>query len=215
MVHRGCAQVPCPTGRYRCTRPDPPPLSNAFDLCHFENRLKSPGMECFRQDAATANSSASCGPAERQQPVDQAAGKCVPAADAVHDMRDVVMLAQQELVAGRGGTPTSRCASAEGFAQRDRDRSSRWETPSTFSARPDTCRIELPASARRHPTSLPAPSGNLLRWRRHVHMPDELAASPRRRLAPLPQILPIVEVARNGHSGRMGFFSRFQCQIGG
>ena len=48
-----------PEGRYRCTRPDPPPLSSAFTSSTLE-RLKSPIWECFRQLAATANSSASC-----------------------------------------------------------------------------------------------------------------------------------------------------------
>lgn len=43
---------------YRCTRPEPPPLMSAC-TSSAEKRLKSPGMECFRQLAATANSRAS------------------------------------------------------------------------------------------------------------------------------------------------------------
>ena len=44
---------------YRCTRPEPSPFKNVFTSSTV-NRLKSPGSECFRHDAATANSSASC-----------------------------------------------------------------------------------------------------------------------------------------------------------
>ncbi len=53
------AALPRLTGApYRCTRPDPPPFSSAFTSSTV-NRLKSPGIECFKQLAATANSSAS------------------------------------------------------------------------------------------------------------------------------------------------------------
>src|SRR5258708_39699912 len=40
---------------HRCTRPDPPPCTNCSTSSRVQ-RLKSPGIECFRQDAATANS---------------------------------------------------------------------------------------------------------------------------------------------------------------
>ena len=43
---------------HRCTRPDPPPLISAFTSSTVV-RSKSPGTLCFRQLAATANSSAS------------------------------------------------------------------------------------------------------------------------------------------------------------
>src|SRR6476659_7186449 len=43
---------------YLCTRPDPPPFNSAFTSSTV-NRLKSPGIECFKQLAATANSRAS------------------------------------------------------------------------------------------------------------------------------------------------------------
>jgi hypothetical protein len=44
---------------YRCTRPDPSPFNNVITSSTV-NRLKSPGSECFRHEAAVANSSASC-----------------------------------------------------------------------------------------------------------------------------------------------------------
>ena len=48
----------CLALRYRCTRPEPPSFKSAFTSATF-TRLKSPGIECFRQLAATANSSVS------------------------------------------------------------------------------------------------------------------------------------------------------------
>src|ERR1035438_1028410 len=53
--------------RYRWTRPDPPPFSNCCTSCTLK-RLKSPGMEGFRQLAATANLSASWGPSSACRP---------------------------------------------------------------------------------------------------------------------------------------------------
>ena len=43
---------------YRCTLPEPSPF-NKLRTSSTLKRLKSPGMECFKQEAATANSSAS------------------------------------------------------------------------------------------------------------------------------------------------------------
>ncbi len=43
---------------YLCTLPEPPLLINWFTSSAV-NRLKSPGIECLRHEAATANSSAS------------------------------------------------------------------------------------------------------------------------------------------------------------
>ena len=45
-------------GGHLCTRPEPPPWISASTSSTVK-RLKSPGIECFRQDAATANSRAS------------------------------------------------------------------------------------------------------------------------------------------------------------
>ena len=45
-------------GHQRCTRPEPPPFSSDLTSSTV-TRLKSPGIECFRQLDATANSSAS------------------------------------------------------------------------------------------------------------------------------------------------------------
>lgn len=42
---------------YLSTLPEPPPPAS-FSTSSAETRLKSPGIVCFRQDAATANSSA-------------------------------------------------------------------------------------------------------------------------------------------------------------
>lgn len=40
---------------YRCTRPEPSPPAS-FSTSETVTRLKSPSMECFRAEAATANS---------------------------------------------------------------------------------------------------------------------------------------------------------------
>jgi hypothetical protein len=45
---------------HRWTRPEASPFSSALTSSTLE-RVKSPGIECFRQLAATANSRASCG----------------------------------------------------------------------------------------------------------------------------------------------------------
>ena len=45
--------------RYLCTRPEPSPPAS-FSTSWTLTRLKSPSMECFSADAATANSMASC-----------------------------------------------------------------------------------------------------------------------------------------------------------
>lgn len=42
---------------YRCTRPEPSPPAS-FSTSETVTRLKSPSMECFRAEAATANSMA-------------------------------------------------------------------------------------------------------------------------------------------------------------
>ena len=42
---------------YRCTRPDPSPPAS-FSTSATVTRLKSPSMECFNAEAATANSMA-------------------------------------------------------------------------------------------------------------------------------------------------------------
>ena len=42
---------------YRCTRPEPSPPAS-FSTSATVTRLKSPSMECFRAEAATANSMA-------------------------------------------------------------------------------------------------------------------------------------------------------------
>lgn len=58
---RACAAGPmCVGPAYRCTLPAPDPPTRAWTSARV-SRGRSPGMECFRQDAATANSSASCG----------------------------------------------------------------------------------------------------------------------------------------------------------
>lgn len=56
--HRGFPWVAASDwGRYRSTLPEPPPFISA-STSWLEKRLKSPGTECFRHEAATANSSA-------------------------------------------------------------------------------------------------------------------------------------------------------------
>ena len=67
--------LPCPPAR-DCTSP-------------AVASSQSPGMECFRQPAAAANSSLR-GRAAGQQRVDQAGGEGVAGADAVDDRQDVV-----------------------------------------------------------------------------------------------------------------------------
>ena len=54
-------------------------------------------MECLRQEAATANSSASCGCKVREA-VDEPRGKGVPRTYAVHDIVDIVAAGDQELL---------------------------------------------------------------------------------------------------------------------
>src|SRR5262249_23718037 len=44
---------------YRCRRPEPP-LFRSASTSSTDERLKSPGMECFRQLAASAKSRAAC-----------------------------------------------------------------------------------------------------------------------------------------------------------
>ena len=74
-------------------------------------RLKSPGTECFRQLSGRRELQRFLArSASLSQAVNQAARKAVAAADAIHDVRDVVVAADQEILSDRSSTPTIRCA---------------------------------------------------------------------------------------------------------
>ena len=84
-------------------------------------RLKSPGMECFRQLAAMAKSSASWRGPAADEAEDQPTGEGITAADAVDDVEDVVVPPEVEAVAvPQAGGPTVDVGAAA-LAQRDGD----------------------------------------------------------------------------------------------
>ena len=59
----------------------------------------SPGIECLRQEAAAANSSASAIRQAAVQAVDQAGCKRITGADPIDDIGDFVTLADEKLAA--------------------------------------------------------------------------------------------------------------------
>ena len=168
-------------------------------------RLKSPGIECLSAAAATAKSSASPFFFEARQTVDEPGGEGVARADAVDDRADLVGRAGEELLRGphhgRPAVPVGALALAQGDGHAGGVREGGQDRRRQRFVGLD---VELPgrdvgrgADAERLLAVLLVPDDE-------VRLGRELPHDFGRGTAVFPELGPVVEVERHGHSLRPG-----------